>query len=103
MLKICHVKMVKTYKIGTCFRCQKCLYCGINLKVEICNCKKTDKPSRKNWTELVKNAFSRVFDPTSSSSKQVDFIKVKNEGFAYEYDLTKSFQVSFCTTCNSFY
>ena len=90
--------MVKAYKIGTCFRCQKCLYCGIDLKVEICNCKKTVKPSRKNWTELVKNAFSRVFDSTSNP-KQFDFIKIKNESFAYGYDLAKSFQFSFCSTC----
>ncbi len=94
--------MVKAYKIGTCFGCQKCLYCGIDLKVEICNCKKTAKPSRKNRTELVKNAFSRVFDPTTNS-KQFDFMKIKNESFAYGYDLSKSFQFSFCTTCNSSY
>ena len=94
--------MVKTYKIETYFGCQKCFYCGINLKVKICNCKKIAKPSRKNWTELVKNAFSRVFDPTSNS-KQIEFIKIKNESFAYGYDLTKSFQFSFCLMCNSSY
>ncbi|GBB85775.1 hypothetical protein RclHR1_12210004 [Rhizophagus clarus] len=90
------------YKIGTCFGCQKCLYCGIDLKVGICNCKKIVKPSRKNRTDLVKNAYSRVFDHTSNP-KQFEFIKIKNESFAYGYDLAKSFQFSFCSTCNSSY
>src|SRR5436189_6062361 len=30
-------------------------------------------------------------------------MKIKNESFAYGYDLSKSFQFSFCTTCNSSY
>jgi hypothetical protein len=90
------------YEIGTCFGCQKCLYCGINLKIETCNCQKLAKPSRKNRTDLVKNAFSRIFDPTSNP-KQFEFIKSKNENFAYGFDLAKSFQFSFCTTCNSSY
>ena len=94
--------MGKMYKIGVCFGCQKCLYCGIDLKIETCNCKKTVKPSRKNWTDLVKHAYSRVFDPTSNSN-QFEFIKIKNESFSYGYDLAKSFQFSFCSTCNSSY
>jgi hypothetical protein len=99
----CRVKkMVKMYKIGVCFGCQKCLYCGIDLKVETCNCKKTVKPSRKNRTVLVKHAYSRVFDPISNP-KQFDFIKIKNESFDYGYNLAKSFQFSFCSTCNSSY
>lgn len=90
------------YKIGTCFGCQKCLYCGVNLKIEICDCNKTAKPSRKNRTDLVKNAFTRVFNPISNP-KQIDFIKNKNNSFAYGFDLAKGFQFSFCSTCNSSY
>ncbi|CAB4418466.1 unnamed protein product [Rhizophagus irregularis] len=90
------------YKIGTCFGCQKCLYCGVNLKIEICDCNKTAKPSRKNRTDLVKNAFTRVFNPISNP-KQIDFIKNKNDSFTYEFNLAKDFQFSFCSTCNSSY
>jgi hypothetical protein len=94
----------KKYKIGTCFGCQKCLYCGIDLIKEICNCKKTTKPTKTNRTDLVKNAFPRVFKPNSSfDSKQLDFIKNKNECFQYGYDLTKNIQLSFCSACNSSY
>src|SRR6266498_245603 len=96
--------MVKTkYKIGTCFGCQKCLYCGIDLEKLKCKCRKTIKPTKKNRTDLVKNAYPRVFDPTSSIFNQVNFMKNRNEHFQYGYDLTKSFHLSFCSTCNSLY
>ncbi|CAG8621213.1 27423_t:CDS:2 [Dentiscutata erythropus] len=37
-----------SYQIGTCYGCQKCLYCGI---IEDCECDKTIKPTKKNRTE----------------------------------------------------
>ncbi len=79
------------YKIGTCFGCQKCLYCGIDLRKLTCRCKKTTKPTKKNQTDLVKNAYPRVFDPISPISNQVDYIKNRNECFQYGYDITKVF------------
>lgn len=91
------------YKNGTCFGCQKCLYCNIDLKKDTCNCKKTVKPTKKNRTDLVKNAYPRAFKPASSNSKQLDYVKNKNECFQYGYDLKKTIQFSLCTTCNSFY
>ena len=95
--------MNKNYRSGTCFGCQKCLYCGIDLKKDTCNCKKTIKPTRTNRTELVKHAFPRVFNPTTSNSKQFNFFKDKNEYFQYKFDLSKNIQVSFCSACNSAY
>lgn len=91
------------YKIGTCFGCKKCLYCGIDLRKNTCKCKKTVKPTRANRTELVKHAFPRVFNPTISNSNQFNFIKNKEESFQYGFDLTKSIQISFCSACNSAY
>ncbi|GES78993.1 hypothetical protein GLOIN_2v944429 [Rhizophagus clarus] len=38
-----------------------------------------------------------------SNPKQIDFIKNKNDSFAYGFDLAKGFQFSFCSTCNSSY
>jgi hypothetical protein len=78
------------------FGCQKCLYCGIDLRIKACNCNKQLSCSE---TELVKNAFPKVFD-SASNPKQLDFIKNENESFTYGFDLTKSFQFSFCSTCN---
>ncbi|POG66568.1 hypothetical protein GLOIN_2v1844088 [Rhizophagus irregularis DAOM 181602=DAOM 197198] len=93
----------KKYKIGTCFGCQKFLYCGINLEKDICKCKKTVKPTRTNRTVQVKTAYPRMFNPTSSNHKQFNFIKSKNECFQYGYDFKKNIQLSFCSTCNSSY
>ncbi len=94
----------KKYKIGICFRYQKCLYCRIDLIKETCECKKTVKPTRTNRTAHVKNAFPRVFNPNGSLDfKQLDYIKNKNECFQYGYNLTKCIQLSFCSACNSSY
>jgi hypothetical protein len=69
-----------------------------------CECKKTVKPTRKNRTAHIKNAFPRVFNPNGSFDlKQLDFIKNKNKYFYYGYDLTKPIQLSFCLACNSSY
>ncbi|CAB4475845.1 unnamed protein product [Rhizophagus irregularis] len=40
------------YEIGTCFVCQKCLYCGVNLaEGSVCNCEKTLKPTNSSKTK----------------------------------------------------
>ncbi|RIA93948.1 hypothetical protein C1645_593501 [Glomus cerebriforme] len=65
--------------------------------------KKTVKPTRTNRTVQVKTAYPRIFNPTSSNPKQLNFIKNKNECFRYGYDLKKNIQLSFCSTCNSSY
>ncbi|PKK78560.1 hypothetical protein RhiirC2_770080, partial [Rhizophagus irregularis] len=80
-----------------------CYYSFPHLEKDICKCKKAVKPTRKNRTVLIKNAFPRAFDPTTSNPKQFDFVKNKNEYFQYGYDLTKSIQFSLCTKCNSPY
>src|SRR6266496_138193 len=70
----------KKYKIGICFRYQKCLYCRIDLIKETCECKKTVKLTKANRTACVKNAFPRVFNPNDSYNfKQIEFIKTKTE------------------------
>ena len=91
------------YKIGMCFGCQKCLYCGIDLGNDTCKCKKILKPTKTNRTIQIKSAYPRVFNPGSSNSQQFNFIKNKNEKFQYGYDLAKSIHLSFCSTCNSSY
>src|SRR5205085_776328 len=72
-------------------------------KKDIYNCKKTIKPTKKNRTDHVKNAYARAFNPNSSNSKQLNYVKSKNECFQYGYNLKKNIQISLCTTCNSFY
>ncbi|GBB91281.1 hypothetical protein RclHR1_18470004 [Rhizophagus clarus] len=61
------------------------------------------KPTRSNRTNLVKNVYPRVFNPTSFSFNQLNFIKNKSEYFQYGYDLIESIQLTFCSACNSSY
>ncbi|GET00571.1 hypothetical protein GLOIN_2v1844088 [Rhizophagus clarus] len=51
---------------------------------------------------LLASILTSVFSPISDP-KQIDFIKNKNDSFAYGFDLAKGFQFSFCSTCNSSY
>ena len=90
------------YLIGTCLRCKKCLYCGVELSIrkKTCICDKTIKPSTKNRTEQVKVAFSRISKP-SLSQKQLEYIQESINRFGYSLDPTTTFKFSFCSTCNS--
>ena len=45
----------RNYQIGVCFVCQLCMYCGIDLTSNNCNCDKTIKPTKKNRTSQVPN------------------------------------------------
>ena len=50
------------YKRGTCFECRMCLYCGINLQQQKCNCILTQAPHKRNRTNIVKYAYTRIFN-----------------------------------------
>ena len=46
----------RNYQIGVCFLChQLCMYCGVDLTSNNCNCDKTIKPTKKNRTSNVAN------------------------------------------------
>ena len=42
----------KSYQIGAYFVCQLCMYCGINLALDNCNCDKDIKPTKNNHTKV---------------------------------------------------
>ncbi|CAG8721029.1 516_t:CDS:2, partial [Racocetra persica] len=84
------------YRRGTCFSCRKCLYCGIDLQQQRCNCNLSDVPHKDNRTAAVKYAFTRVFKPNwikeqAKKSKAILGSTVTNadilSGFE-SYDLT---------------
>ena len=37
----------RNYQIGVCFLCQLCMYYGVDLTSNNCNCDKTIKPTKK--------------------------------------------------------
>jgi len=54
------------YCRGICFSCRKCLYCGIDLQQNICNCNLSDAPHRV-----------RLFNP-NWVKEQIDYVRQKN-------------------------
>ncbi|CAG8808569.1 25634_t:CDS:1, partial [Dentiscutata erythropus] len=38
------------YRRGTCLSCRKCMYCGIDLQQEKCDCNLSEVPHKNNRT-----------------------------------------------------
>ena len=98
--------MFSLYKIGTCFNCQKCLYCFIDLSQETCNCNITKKPLRSDKNIDCSKKNFQVYNRDVSSTihpTQLPFLEEANEKFEYEQDFITEFDVSFCSACNSKY
>ena len=74
------------YKKGTCFGCQKCLYCGVDLQQQKCKCKTSIIPNKKNRTTAVKYAFTRIFSPDWTKDK-ISFISYIRFCFFYAASL----------------
>jgi hypothetical protein len=88
------------YKRGTCFGCQKCLYCGVDLQQQKCKCKTSMIPNKKNRTTAVKYAFTRIFSPDWTKDK-ISFIQEKVLKYNYSINLKNTFNFSLCSKCNN--
>ncbi|CAB4413444.1 unnamed protein product [Rhizophagus irregularis] len=64
------------YKQGTCFGCRMCLYCGIDLQQKKCKCTITKPQNRGNWTAVIKNAYTRIYNPNWTEDR-ISFIQEK--------------------------
>jgi len=98
--------MSSLYQIGTCFNCQKCLYCFIDLLQETCNCDITKKPLRSDANvDRTKKGYQTHNRHVSStlSLAQLTFLKEANEKFGYKQNFSTEFGISFCSACNSKY
>ncbi|POG71257.1 hypothetical protein GLOIN_2v1775009 [Rhizophagus irregularis DAOM 181602=DAOM 197198] len=88
------------YKRGTCFGCQKCLYCGVDLQQQKCKCKTSTIPNKKNRTTAVKYAFTLIFSPDWTKDK-FSFIQEKALKYNYLINLKNTFNLSLCSKCNN--
>ncbi|GBC23272.1 uncharacterized protein OCT59_013867 [Rhizophagus irregularis] len=91
----------RKYRIGTCFACQKCLYCGKDLTFENCHCNKYEKPTKNNRTAKVRGYRGLCYDASNAQPFLKEFMKKSNLKFGYEVNLATSFYCSLCTACNS--
>ncbi|CAG8647248.1 8986_t:CDS:1, partial [Scutellospora calospora] len=80
--------------------CRKCMFCGIDLQQEKCNCDLSNVPCRGNRTDTVKYAFTRIFDPNWIKEK-VDFVQQKIKYYNYSLSSKEYFSFTLCTRCNS--
>jgi len=91
----------RSYQIGTCFICQKCLYCGKVLTFEKCQCNKDEKPTKNNRTTKVRGYRGLRYDIDNSQPFLKEFMNKSNLKFGYEVNLETSFYCVLCTACNS--
>ncbi|CAG8636448.1 11352_t:CDS:2 [Ambispora leptoticha] len=88
------------YHRGTCFSCRKCMYCGIDLQQEKCDCDLSKVPHKGNRTDAVKYAFTQVFDPNWIKEK-VEFVHQKIKQYNYLLGSKEAFDFTLCSRCNS--
>lgn len=94
------MQSTRSYEIGTCFFCMKCMYCAKDLTITTCNCDKSIKPTKKNRTNKVK--FSRNCSYFLNNSDQTYVKKIQESviKFNYNINLNKSFYYTLCSSCN---
>ncbi|RIB20718.1 hypothetical protein C2G38_2244388 [Gigaspora rosea] len=94
------MESTKTYLIGTCYLCSRCLYCNKDTLLKTCECIKTQAPNKKNRTKEVPWAF-KINYRENFSTKQLVLLKTQNEICNYNIDFSSNFQFSLCSSCNA--
>ena len=90
--------MTREYLSGTCYTCQKCLFCFTS---ESCECKKYIKPTRVSKPERGQQIYSRAFTPNNNLQISNKFLFAANAKFQYNSNFNNPFSFTFCSACNS--
>jgi len=90
--------MTREYLSGTCYTCQKCLFCFTS---ESCECKKNIKPTRVSKPERGQQIYSRAFTPNNNLQISNKFLFAANAKFQYNSNFNNTFSFTFCSACNS--
>lgn len=91
----------RNYQIGVCFTCQLCMYCGVDLTSNNCNCDKIIKPTRKNRTGNVPNFRNLSYKPTKVHEKIKSTLLFSNQKYGYKLDMELPHNCTLCSACNS--
>jgi hypothetical protein len=89
------------YLLGTCYTCQKCLYCFQPAQLDSCTCKKSKQPSRAKKPKRGQQIYQRVFTPNPLFPKANKFLLDANIKFDYNSNFEETFSYTFCSACNS--
>ncbi|CAG8645497.1 34702_t:CDS:1, partial [Racocetra persica] len=71
-----------------------------DLRNTICGCKLSLVPTKKNRTDLVKQVYTRLYEPTWVTPK-FEYIHERVFEHNYQINLKKSFQFSLCGQCHN--
>ncbi|CAB5382958.1 unnamed protein product [Rhizophagus irregularis] len=89
------------YFLGTCYTCQKCLYCFKIPQQRLCKCKKNKQPARVSNPKRGQQIYQRVFSPNKPIPTANEFLFTANTKFGYNSNFNELFSYTFCTACNS--
>ncbi|CAB4445825.1 unnamed protein product [Rhizophagus irregularis] len=91
----------RNYQIGVCFTCQICMYCGIDLTSNNCDCDKTVKPTKKNRTEKVPYFRNLAYKPDKVHEKIKNALSFRNQKYGYKLNMEQPCNCILCSACNS--
>ena len=97
----CSIMTICKYFLGTCYGCQKCLYCFKLPQRRLCKCKKDNQPSRVSKPERGQQIYQRAFNPNEPLQIANEFLFTANVKFNYNSNFEEKFSYTFCTSCNS--
>jgi hypothetical protein len=90
----------RNYQIGTCFVCQLCMYCGINLTLENCNCDKDIKPTKNNRSKVLYFR-NLIYKPDKVHEKTKSTLFQSNQKYGYKLNMESPHNFMLCSACNS--
>lgn len=90
----------RNYQIGVCFICQLCMYCGINLSFDNCNCNKDIKPTKNNRSKVVYFR-NLIYKPEQVHEKTKNTLLRCNKLYGYKLNMELSHNFILCSACNS--
>lgn len=91
----------RNYQIGVCFTCQLCMYCGIDLTLNNCNCDNTIKPTKKNRTKEVPNFRILSYKPDKAHEVIKNILSFCNQKYGYKLNMELRHNFILCSACNS--
>lgn len=90
----------RNYQIGACFICQLCMYCGINLSFDNCDCNKDIKPTKNNRSKVLYFR-NLVYKPIKIHDKTKNTLLYSNQKYGYKLNMELPHNFTLCSACNS--
>jgi hypothetical protein len=90
----------RNYQIGACFVCQLCMYCGINLSFDNCDCDKDIKPTKNNRSKVLYFR-NLIYKPEKIHDKTKNTLLYSNQKYGYKLNMELLHNFTLCSACNS--